>query len=98
MCNIIYLFNHNENKYIGHTTNYKVRMWAHNQHRKQSRHNKSAFYKYVNKEKITDVRPYMKIIAQIEDTEYDNETLRTIEQTYLDEISPNLNSIKAMVF
>ncbi len=96
MCNIIYLFNHEENKYIGSTTNYKVRMHAHNQHKKQKRHNKTKFYKYLNQNKITDIRPYVSILANIKEIQYDNETLRNIEQSFLEELTPNLNSNKAM--
>ena len=43
---VIYCFCHENNRYIGSTTDLKMRLHAHNQHKKQSRHNGTKFYKY----------------------------------------------------
>ena len=91
---VIYLFNHNDNKYLGSTTNLKMRCHAHNQHKKQSRHNKCKFYQYLLNNNIDDIRPYLEVLEEIE--ECDKYTLRNIEQDYIDNIKPNLNMIKAI--
>ena len=93
---IIYKFEHNGNIYIGSTKNYKLRMFAHNQHKKQARHNKTKFYKYCNDCGITDIRPFCNIIHNNDCDEYDKYILRNIEQDFLDEYRPNLNMVKAV--
>jgi len=92
----IYKFNHDDNIYIGSTTNFKTRCEAHNQHKKQDRHNKTKFYKYLNNNGITDCRLFMNILQEIDDDNLTKEELRNIEQDFLDEIKPNLNMIKAI--
>lgn len=91
---IIYKFEHNGNIYIGSTKNYKMRCHAHNQHKKQARHNRTKFYKYCIQEAINDIRPYCEVLDEIEG--YDKNILRNIEQDYIDEYKPNLNMVKAM--
>jgi len=91
----IYKFEHEGNKYIGSTKNFKMRCSAHNQHKKQERHNKTKFYKYLIENDIIDIRPFTEIIEKIDD-EYDKFKLRELEQDCLDEFQPNLNSFKAM--
>ena len=44
----IYQFEHDNNIYIGSTTDFKGRMQAHNQHKKQTRHNGIKFYNPLN--------------------------------------------------
>tara|TARA_R100000353_G_scaffold101814_1_gene73739 strand:+ start:130 stop:432 length:303 start_codon:yes stop_codon:yes gene_type:complete len=92
---IIYKFEHEGNIYIGSTKNYKVRCFAHNQHKKQSRHNKTKLYKYCIEHEIFDIRPYCTIIEEI-DGIYDKILLRNLEQDYLDRIKPNLNMVRAI--
>jgi len=90
----IYKFEHNGNTYIGSTKDYTMRCHAHNQHRKQERHNKTCFYKYLNENTINDIRPYCEIICEHEG--YDKLVLRNIEQDFLDEYKPNLNMVRAI--
>ncbi len=90
----IYKFEHNNNIYIGSTINLKVRCFAHNQHKKQSRHQNIKLYKYCNENEIIDVRPYITIIETLENNITKDELL-LIEQNYLDTIKPNLNMINA---
>lgn len=91
----IYLFNHNGNKYIGSTINLKNRTQAHNQHKKQPRHNKTKFYQYLLNNNIEDCREFITPVCVYTDhcTKYQ---LRLIEQHFLDDYKPNLNSIKAI--
>lgn len=91
---IIYKFEHNGNIYIGSTKNYKMRCHAHNQHKKQSRHNNTKFYQYCIDHNIYDIRPHCEVIEEIDG--YDKLTLRNIEQDYLDEYKPNLNMVRAL--
>tara|TARA_R100000231_G_C5328625_1_gene165662 strand:+ start:1322 stop:1618 length:297 start_codon:yes stop_codon:yes gene_type:complete len=94
MSKIIYKFLHNENSYIGSTTNLKMRCFAHNQHKKQERHKNIKLYKYCNSEGIDDLRPFIEILEVIEE-EISKEELREKEQQYLNQNKPNLNMIKA---
>jgi len=91
----IYLFNHNGNKYVGSTKDLSMRMWAHNQHFKQTRHNKTKLYRYMIENDITDIRKHISILETCKDA-YNKYNLRCIEQSYLDELKPNLNMIKAL--
>tara|TARA_R110002072_G_scaffold294654_3_gene464921 strand:+ start:263 stop:559 length:297 start_codon:yes stop_codon:yes gene_type:complete len=93
---IIYQFKHEDNYYIGSTTNFKERMQAHNQHKKQSRHNGCKFYRYLNENNITDCRPFVEKICEIDDDTLTKQQLRTIEQHFLDHVKPNLNQIRAI--
>ena len=90
---IIYKFEHNGNTYIGSTKNYKIRMFAHNQHKKQARHNSTKFYQYCIHNGICDIRPFCEIMEEIEG--YDKIILRNLEQDYLDRFKPNLNMVRA---
>ncbi len=90
----IYKFEHDGNIYIGSTKNYKSRLFAHNQHKKQSRHNGTKFYKYCIQHCIEDIRPFCEILNEVEG--YDKLILRNIEQDFLDEYKPNLNMVKAI--
>jgi len=91
----IYLFNHNNNKYIGSTKNFNPRMWAHNQHCKQSRHNKTKLYKYMIENDIQDIRKHITILNTCND-DYNKKELRSREQEYLESLKPNLNMIRAI--
>lgn len=91
----IYKFEHNGETYIGSTKNFKERCWAHNQHMKQDRHNKTCFYQYCLANDITDIRPYCKIIQKIENI-YDKDLLRYREQEVLNILQPTLNTIRAV--
>tara|TARA_Y100000114_G_scaffold151170_1_gene167526 strand:+ start:544 stop:879 length:336 start_codon:yes stop_codon:yes gene_type:complete len=88
----IYLFEHDGNLYVGSTINFKERMWAHNQHMKQEKHNNCEFYKYCNSVGIKDVRPYIHTL-QAFSGRLDKETLLHLEADYIDEYCPNLNHI-----
>ncbi len=92
---IIYKFEHNENVYIGSTKDLKMRLYAHNQHKKQERHNKTDFYQYCIENEIDDIRPFVEIVKEISD-EYNKANLRNIEQDIIDELKPNLNMISAI--
>jgi len=92
---IIYKFEHEGNIYIGSTKNYKMRCFAHNQHKKQARHNSTKFYKYLIENCIHDIRPHCQIIDEVEN-DYNKNVLRNIEQDYLDEYKPNLNMVRAI--
>tara|TARA_R110002072_G_scaffold223_1_gene1641 strand:+ start:1357 stop:1653 length:297 start_codon:yes stop_codon:yes gene_type:complete len=92
----IYQFEHDNNIYIGSTTDFKGRMQAHNQHKKQTRHNGIKFYRYLNENNITDCRPFVIKICEIDNDTLTKNELRTIEQQYLDDIKPNLNQIRAI--
>tara|TARA_R100000152_G_C6590449_1_gene51107 strand:+ start:243 stop:464 length:222 start_codon:yes stop_codon:yes gene_type:complete len=71
-----------------------MRCHAHNQHKKQARHNRTKFYKYCIQESINDIRPYCEILDEIEG--YDKHILRNMEQDYIDQYKPNLNMVKAL--
>lgn len=92
---IIYKFEHNNNVYIGSTKDLKMRLYAHNQHKKQERHNKTDFYQYCIENEIHDIRPYVETVKVISD-EYNKNLLRNIEQDIIDEYQPNLNMISAI--
>ena len=92
---IIYKFEHNGNIYIGSTKNYKLRCFAHNQHKKQSRHNKTKFYQYCIENNIVDVRPHCEIVENV-DQEYNKLFLKNLEQDYIDKFEPNLNMVRAI--
>tara|TARA_R110002012_G_scaffold237919_1_gene411671 strand:- start:7415 stop:7726 length:312 start_codon:yes stop_codon:yes gene_type:complete len=95
---VIYLFSHNGNQYLGSTTDYKTRMFAHNQHYKQVKHNKCRLYQYMIANNITDIREYTTILKSTEDDDivYNKLGLRCLEQEYIDELQPNLNMINAV--
>tara|TARA_R100001509_G_scaffold137958_1_gene92039 strand:+ start:93 stop:380 length:288 start_codon:yes stop_codon:yes gene_type:complete len=92
---IIYKFEHNGNIYIGSTKDLTMRCHAHNQHKKQARHNKTDFYQYLIENDIQDIRPHTVPIKEI-DEDYNKNLLRSIEQDIIDEYQPNLNMISAM--
>jgi hypothetical protein len=94
---VIYLFEHNNNKYIGSTKDLKMRCHAHNQHKKQPRHNKCKLYQYLLENNINDIRPYVSVIEEIiNEAEFTELMLRNLEQDYIDDIKPNLNCINAI--
>jgi hypothetical protein len=92
----IYKFEHEGNIYIGSTTNFKERCWAHNQHKKQLKYKKLALYKYCNHAEIDDIRPFMSILEEIDDDDIGKLGLRVIEQSYMDTFKSNLNLIRAI--
>lgn len=92
----IYQFQHENNYYIGSTINFKERLQAHNQHKKQTRHNGCKFYRYLNDNHITDCRPFIEVICEIDNDNLSTYELRTIEQHFLDQVKPNLNQIRAI--
>ena len=91
----IYEFSHKGSTYIGSTKNMKMRLHAHNQHKKQPRHNKCKFYQYCIEQEITDVRPFIEVICEI-GNDISNTELRQIEQGFLDNQKPNLNMLRAI--
>ena len=91
----IYEFSHNGSTYIGSTRNMKMRLHAHNQHKKQPRHNKCKFYQYCIQNDIDDVRPFIEVICEIRN-DISKTELRQIEQGFLDHQKPNLNMLRAI--
>ena len=91
----IYKFSHNDHSYIGSTKDPVMRFHAHNQHKKQPRHNKSRFYQYCIENEITDIRPFTEIICEIFE-DISKLELRQVEQEYLDNHTPDLNMLRAI--
>ena len=92
----IYKFEHNNNIYIGSTTDLKVRCWAHNQHKKQEKHKHLKLYKYCNDHGIEDVREYIEVLEEFDNKHLGKIGMRIIEHTYIKDFSANLNMISAI--
>ena len=92
----IYLFNHNGNKYIGSTKDLKMRLHAHNQHKKQDRHNGTAFYQYLINNAIDDCREFITPLCEYTDDTNNKKQLLLLEQYFIDTHKPQLNSSKAI--
>jgi len=92
----IYKFEHNDNTYIGSSTNFKARCWAHNQHKKQTRYHGIKLYKYCNENNITDIRDHIDILEEIDDDDIGVLGLKIIEQEYINIFKPKLNMMNAL--
>ena len=90
----IYKFEHNNNVYVGSTTNLRERCWTHNQHLKQPMHNHTKFYQYLNENFIIKIEPFVEILGEFNNITKDQ--LRIIEQVAMDTYKPNLNMYRAV--
>ena len=95
--NAIYMFWHEQGEgcYVGSTFNFKERMWAHNQHRKQKKYNHTDLYTFMNENKVNDIRKHLHILEYLPD-DCSKAVMRDREQMYIELFQPNLNMFEAV--
>lgn len=91
----IYEFKHNDQNYIGSTTDFVCRMAAHKQHRKQSKYSHLNIYRYLNDNNIQNMIDFTEIIFFTDEEKTDIQR-RMVEQNYIDTRKPTLNMYRAL--